>query len=141
MSISLTVAMPGSVLNAITLICVPALLIVLGLIIRAWRIRVEKRPQGQFSAEQLALMRELVETERRTIEERRQEIISQGAKRGDAISTESLLRRLEATKANYAGPDRESFVAAVDDLAREFRLKYGDNIPVDEAYRIMKQWE
>jgi hypothetical protein len=60
---------------------------------------------------------------------------------GKTIQTDAVLRRLEASKADYQGADHAAYTAAVDKLAREFREKYPDTIPLDEAYRLMKELE
>jgi hypothetical protein len=98
-------------------------------------------PEQQFTSEQLASMQGLVKEKLQSIEEQRQAIIDNGAREGKTIATESVLRHLEASKAAHQGADREVYIAAVDKLAQEFRQKYPDTIPVDEAYRLMKEWE
>ena len=60
---------------------------------------------------------------------------------GKTLSTEAVLQRLEAAKATYQGADPAAYIAAVDKLAREFREEYPDTIPLDEAYRLMKELE
>ena len=98
-------------------------------------------PEQQFTPEQLASMQGLVKDKLQSIEEQRHAIIDKGAREGKTIATEAVLRHLEASKAAHQGADREAYVAAADKLAREFREKYPDTIPVDEAYRLMKEWE
>jgi hypothetical protein len=75
-----------------------------------------------------------------SIEADRQTIIDKGAREGKTISTESVLRHLEASKAEHQGADRATYAVAADKLAQEFRDKYPDTIPLDEAYRLMKEW-
>lgn len=98
-------------------------------------------PEQQFTPEQLASMQGLVKEKLQSIEEQRQVIIDKGAREGKTIATEAVLRHLEASKAAHQGANREAYVAAADKLAREFREKYPDTIPADEAYRLMKEWE
>src|SRR5260370_33892276 len=107
---------------------------------RAARRSVEGRDAApsEFTLDQLLLMKELVGKELNAIENRKQEIIDQGAKDGKTLSTEKVLKRVEELRSTYTGPDREQFVESVDRLVVEFRGKYGAEIPVDEAYRLLK---
>jgi hypothetical protein len=89
--------------------------------------------------DQLELMLSLVKERIQANDATRQSIIDKGAHEGKTISTEAVFRRLEASKANYRGADRAAYIAASDNLAREFREKYPGTIPVDEAYRLMKK--
>jgi hypothetical protein len=95
----------------------------------------------RFTREQLDTMRGLTIEKLRTVEASKQAVIVKGAHEGKTIATEAVLRRLEAAKAAYQGADRAAYTAAADKLARELREKYPDTIPVDEAYRLMKEWE
>jgi hypothetical protein len=97
--------------------------------------------EHQFTPEQLVSMQGLVKEKLQTIEESKQAIIDKGAHEGKTIATETVLRHLESSKVAHQGADREAYTAAADKLAREFREKYPDTIPVDEAYRLMKEWE
>jgi hypothetical protein len=97
--------------------------------------------EQQFTPEQLVFMQGLVKENLLRVEESKQAIIDKGANEGKTIATETVLRHLEASKAAHQGADREPYIAAADKLAREFREKYPDTISVDEAYRLMKEWE
>jgi hypothetical protein len=108
---------------------------------RLLRRKAGRAPEQQFTLEQLVSMHGLVKEKLQNIEESRQAIIDKGAHEGRTIATEAVLRHLEASKAAHQGADREAYTAAADKLTREFREKYPDRIPVDEAYRLMKEWE
>jgi hypothetical protein len=97
--------------------------------------------EQQFTPERLATMQGLVNEKLRNIEDSRQAIINKSAHEGKSIATEAVLRHLEASKAAHQGDDREAYMAAADKLAREFRQNYPDTIPVNEAYKLMKDWE
>ena len=122
--------------------------VVLGLVVRTLTRRQEKyraalgqaqdSPPSEFTLEQLLLMQTLVAEEKDRIEKRKREIIDQGAREGKTISTERALRYAEELKANYMGPDREEYVREIEAVMAEFREKYGPEIPVDEAYRLIK---
>src|SRR6476620_11830896 len=68
------------------------------------------------------------------IERKRQSIIDKGAAAGKTISTEAALKHVLERKATYDGPDREQYVAELDQIIDDFRKKHGPQIPVDEAY-------
>jgi hypothetical protein len=75
------------------------------------------------------------------IERKRQAIIDQGAADGKTISTEAALKCVLEQRAAYDGPNREEYVAELDRFIEEFRKKHGPQIPVDEAYAILKEIE
>jgi hypothetical protein len=74
-------------------------------------------------------------------ERKRQAIIDKGAADGKTISTEAALKHVLERKATYNGPDREQYVAELDQFIDEFRKKHGAQIPVAEAYAILKELE
>lgn len=75
------------------------------------------------------------------IERKRQSIIDQGATEGKMISTEAALKYVLEMKATYDGPDREQYVAELDQFADDFRKRHGPQVPVSEAYAILKDLE
>lgn len=75
------------------------------------------------------------------IEGKRQAIINQGAADGKTISTEAALRHVLELKAAYDGPNREDYVAELDRFIDEFRHNHGPQVPVAEAYAILKEIE
>jgi len=95
----------------------------------------------EFTQEQFLMMKDLIAKERESIERGRQEIITEGAKRGETISTEQVLKRVEDLKSTYDGPNREQFVQDIDRITREFREIHGPQIPIDEAYGLLKELE
>ena len=72
---------------------------------------------------------------------RRQAIIDQGAADAKTISTEAALTHVLELKAAYDGPNREEYVADLDRFVEEFRKMHGPQIPVAEAYAILKELE
>jgi hypothetical protein len=112
-----------------------------GLMKRLFGKKIGCSVEQQFTPEQLGLMRGLVKEKLQSIEQSRRAIIDKGAHEGKTFATEKVLQYLEASKADHQGSDREAYTAAADKLAREFREKYPDAIPVDEAYRLIKEWE
>jgi len=65
----------------------------------------------------------------------------EGATAVKMISTEAALRYVLELKATYDGPDREQYVAELDQFIDEFWKKHGPQIPVHEAYAILKELE
>jgi len=75
------------------------------------------------------------------IERKRQTIIDKGATDGKTISTEAALKYVLERKATYDGPDREQYVADLDQFIDDFRKNHGPQIPPAEAYAILKEME
>jgi hypothetical protein len=61
--------------------------------------------------------------------------------KGRAREHVALRKRLDLTKNGYEGPDCERYGAEINALFDSLTRKYGTSIPVDEAYRLMKQLE
>jgi len=89
----------------------------------------------------VAAIKELIPARRRQLAQKIQEIIDQGAKKGKTIEIGALRQRMEATKATYTGSNRDTFATELDRLLDGLAAKYGNRIPVDEAYRIMQKLE
>lgn len=77
----------------------------------------------------------------REIEQKRQAIIDAGTTDGKTISTEVALKYVLDLKGTYDGPNREEFVREVDLFIDDFRNKHGTQIPVDQAYAMLKELE
>jgi NADH dehydrogenase/NADH:ubiquinone oxidoreductase subunit G len=75
------------------------------------------------------------------IERRRQEVICEGAAAEKTISTDAALKHVLELKATYDGPDREEYVCELDRFADDFRKTHGPQIPVDQAFAILKELE
>lgn len=75
------------------------------------------------------------------IERKRQAFIDKGTAAGRTISTEAALKHVLKLKATYDGPDREQYVADLDQFVDEFRKKHGAQIPAAQAYAILKELE
>lgn len=55
--------------------------------------------------------------------------------------TEATLKHVLKRKALYDGPNREEYIADLDRFIEEFRKKHGPQIPLAEAYAILKELE
>jgi hypothetical protein len=75
------------------------------------------------------------------IELQKQDVINKGAAAGKTVSTEAVLQRVLELKTKYDGPNREEYVSEVDRLADEFRKEHGPQIPVNQAYAMVKEIE
>lgn len=75
------------------------------------------------------------------IEKKRQQGIDREAKKGGTIEMDALRGRLEASKAAYSGPGRDAYVREMDRLLESLTARYGSRIPVDDAYKIMRELE
>jgi len=60
---------------------------------------------------------------------------------GKMISTEAALKHVLELKTTYEGPNREEYVSEIDRFADEFRKEHGPQIPVDQAYAMLKELE
>jgi hypothetical protein len=78
---------------------------------------------------------------RRRLEAKKQAIIDRGAAERKTIEMQALKERMEKINAEYAGENREAYVAELDGLLSELAKRYGERIPVDHAYKIMKDLE
>jgi hypothetical protein len=89
----------------------------------------------------LIALRDRNHLELQEIERKRQAIIDKGAGEGRTISTEGALKYVLDRRATYDGPDREQYVAELDRIIDDFRKEHGPQIPVDQAYAILKELE
>lgn len=86
-------------------------------------------------------LRQLNNSKLANIQERIQDGVNQAAAEGKTIEIESLRRTFERSKAAYAGPDRECYVMEMDKFLESIIAKYGNRIPMEDAYKIMKDFE
>jgi hypothetical protein len=93
----------------------------------------------RLSKEQLELMQDLVAKERQRIKTKKQEIIDEGAKEGKTIPLAPILENLEKLKAEHQGD--EAYIAEIERQKNELIEKYGTDIPVDAAYKLVTEYE
>jgi hypothetical protein len=101
----------------------------------------EAKYRNNIPASEFDRIRQIIASNLADIERQRQAIIDRGAKEGKTIAVEALRMRMEKAKAEYKGNDSEAFVVRLDDLLAGLAERYGEHIPVDQAYRIMKDLE
>jgi hypothetical protein len=117
------------------------LLMLIGAVAIGFLIAYAKTNKNPFTPEQAKLIQELIYKELVRNRASVKQIIDDGAKRGDTISTDEILKSIDDLKASYHGPNSEQYFAELDRFSNEFRQKYGTNIPVDMAYKILKEYE
>jgi hypothetical protein len=66
---------------------------------------------------------------------------SEGVAAGKTISTEAALKYVLELKTTYDGSNREEYVCEIDRFTDDFRKKHGPQVPVAEAYAILKELE
>jgi len=76
-----------------------------------------------------------------SIEETRQQLVEQAAKEGKTISAEAALKYVSELRAQYAAAGRDDDVRLLDDWLANFRDKHGSEIPIDEAYQLLRELE
>ena len=74
-------------------------------------------------------LQKLIASKLAGIEERKQEIINQGASEGKTIEIESLRQRPEVAKASYSGPNRDAYTTEVDYLLDVLSVKIRQPYP------------
>ena len=71
----------------------------------------------------------------------REHRIDREAAKGGAITLSALRKCLDEAELIYNGPDKDSYRAQIDSHLEYLSAKYGDSIPVDQAYALMKRLE
>jgi hypothetical protein len=103
----------------------------------AWRKQYGRRiPRKAFNEFQQRVNKELSD-----LGQKRQKLFDDATKAGKTLEISSLRERMEATKAEYAGPDRAGFVRGIDQWIFKLEATYGTSIPVDEAAKILDEFE
>ena len=95
--------------------------------------------KNTFPKEQLGLMRNLVEDKIEQLKVEKQQVIDQAAKEGKTIPLESITKGIEELKEKYKGDEKS--IAEIDYQINKLKDKYGTNIPVDEAYKLVTEYE
>jgi hypothetical protein len=96
--------------------------------ITGWIIYTRRKGTITLTKEQAELVRQLAQKERAEIEKQRQKIIEDGAAEGKTIPIESIFKHVKDSV--FIENQKEALLG-----------KYGPNIPVDVAYRLLKQFE
>lgn len=113
------------------------LLIIVGIV--GFFVYSRKSTRVKLSKEQLKLMQGIIEKEIERNKADRQEMINQAAKDGKTIPLAVFLERLEKSKKEHQGDIK--FIAEMDRQINELKEKYDKEIPVDELYKLVTDYE
>jgi hypothetical protein len=103
--------------------------------------RLEARYGNRVPVAEIEGIRQIANAQIADIRQHRQEIIDHAAKEGKTIDTASLRQTMEEIKAKNTGPDRDAIAADIDRLLQSLEAKYGAEIPIDHAQRIVEDLE
>ena len=113
------------------------LLIIVGIV--GFFVYSRKSTRVKLSKEQLKLMQGIIEKEIERNKADRQEMINQAAKDGKTIPLAVFLEKLEKSKQEHQGDIK--FIAEMDRQINELKEKYDKEIPVDELYKLVTDYE
>ncbi len=91
--------------------------------------------------EQLLLVQRVHADKLKALDDHMLGIVTKGAREGKTISREKMLKDSVERRSSYVGPDREAVVADLDVLINEIRSRFPEEIPADDAYRLMRELE
>jgi hypothetical protein len=103
------------------------------LIIICLVIFLRRKSSVTLTKAQAELVQGLIHKELNDIEGKRQDIIDSAAANGKTIPLESLFSNIQE--------ETESAKQEAEEIKKELLKKYGENIPVDVAYRLIKQFD
>jgi hypothetical protein len=114
--------------------------VLVAVIIILW-LRIRRDRQNNFSPKQMVLVRELLQKEVSRVQRTQQDLIDKAASEGKTVSTDSALKYAEELKLRYEAEGRHADAQVVAKMIAEVRESYGREIPIDEAFRLMKKYE
>jgi hypothetical protein len=85
--------------------------------------------------------RDRILQELQEIEKERQRAVDNAAQGRATISTDRALKQVEILKQAYVDSGQEEAAREIEQVIREFREQNGPEIPVDQAYALMKEIE
>jgi hypothetical protein len=105
--------------------------------LNAWKKQYGRRiPQHAFGELQQRINKELSD-----LGQQKKKLIDDAMKEGKMLDLTSLRARMEKTKAEYMGADREDYVRGIDIWLMKLEAKYGTAIPLDEASQMLDDLE
>ena len=78
---------------------------------------------------------------RERLAQQKKDIIDQAAAEGRTIEIDALRRSCERSQAEYQGQDRDAYANENNRFLDTLAAKYGNRIPIDEAYAILEKLE
>lgn len=107
--------------------------VILAVIIIGIVIYLRRKKSVTLTKDQTEMVKGLIDKELNNIEEQRQDIIDRAAAEGKTIPIESLFAKLEN--------EPDSVKQEAEKIKKELLEKYGENLPLDVVYQLMKQFE
>jgi len=96
-------------------------------------IYLRRKSSVTLTKDQAELVKGLVQKERKDIEGKLQDIIDSSAANGKTILLESLFSNIQNKS--------QAVKQQLEEIKKDLLKKYGENIPVDVAYRLMKEFD
>lgn len=118
-----------------------AVVAVLVIIIAVLWLRLQRERRSNFSPDQYAMVKGLLDKELERVRGQQQTAIDQAAKDGKTVSWDGALKHVEELVARYKAEGRNEEAQTVAKVISDFRSKYPPEIPVDVAFRAMKELE
>lgn len=98
-----------------------------------WKERYGRRVPLQ----EVEAMQRRIDYELNKLKDKRQEIVEKAARQGVTIDLATLRKKLDKSKAEYNGADRQAYIQQIDLFLTTLEVKYGTSIPVDEANKLL----
>lgn len=105
--------------------------IILAVIIIAIVIYLKRKNTVTLTKDQAETVKGLIAEKINDLEEQRQDLIDKAAADGKTVPLESLFAKLEN--------EPDSVKQEAEKIKKELFEKYGENLPVDVVYQLMKQ--
>ena len=96
-------------------------------------IYLKRKNSVTLTKDQAELVQGLIHKEVNDVEEKRQDMIDSAAVEGKTIPLESLFSNIQN--------ENKSVREEAEKIKKELLAKYGENIPVDAAYKLMKEFD
>jgi hypothetical protein len=102
-------------------------------LLRSWQARYGRR----VPVHELDNLRQRIAHELDAVRNKKQELINEAARKGGTIQISDLRKDLERSMGKYEGPDRQEYIQGLERFLVSLETKYGTEIPVDEASKIL----
>jgi hypothetical protein len=103
--------------------------------------RLEAKHGNNVPISEMTQVQIFIDSQLKRVRQEQEEAISRGAQEGKAISVEALRTRMAQSKAAYAGSDASAYSKEIDKMLDYVATKYGSQVPIDEAFRLMRNLE
>jgi type III secretory pathway component EscV len=107
--------------------------IILAVIIIGIVIYLRRKSSVTLTKDQTEMVKGLIDEKLNNLDEQRQGIIDRAAANGKTVPLESLFSKLEN--------EPESVKQEAEKIKKDLCQKYGENLPVDVVYQLMKEWD